>query len=1062
MVADEASGPRLVVTSPADLAGTVLPLSEPELLIGHSDSADLMLDDRFVSRRHALVTIGAPGQVTIRDLNSTGGTFVNGERLAGPRVLRDGDLVQFADLVARFEPGRPPPQADADTQLIPVPPAPIVGPTPVPPSPVPPSPVRPEPLPPSPVRPEPVPSPVPPVPSPVPPVPVPPEPGPEPPVPVGGAAIYAVTGTVASPALPGAAGLTVRLVDQNVGGGLVLATTQTGSDGSYAFAQVPITDDYLVRHHKTAPDFQVQVYSGGDFLASSVVSYSAPATVTLNVVLPAGAAGLPSEYETLAANLATVYPGSLGSLQEGNGRSDITYLANKTGWDARAVALAALADQFSQLTAVGAGPAQDPDQTAAWMTPAVTIAPEFYYALLRAGLPGNPDGLFQASPATVEAIWQQAMTSNVIPPSLAKGLPETVASFQAISAAHSLGAMPPVGVSTLQEMLAPTLPEQAQQQQFASLYAQYQGNWDSFWPAVEQALGAGPASQLQLMGQLFYLTVNNQPLVAALTAAQAGNPLTSALDLASRGYYDPAAWAPLIGTSIPAGIPGADAGEQAANYAQLLAAQVRVAYPTAVLADQVSRGIMPIAATAEVADGVAGFLAASQGQFEIGVEPVEGFLARTGFDAPAPEVITQVKRLQRVYQLTPDDASMAVLLHHNLDSAFAVTRYDTAGFVRAFSGQLGGADTATAIHLRAKQVFAAVLGVAIGYLGGRVTPALGAGRTPVQYGFPPQPAAPSYPAYPVSAYPTLEDLFGSLDYCNCSDCGSILSPAAYLVDLLNYVDQPAPTPQFANPQDVLLQRRPDLQYLPLSCANTNTALPYIDIVNETLEYFVANGLSLAGYQGHDTGDTITSAELHRQPAVRQRRRLRDRGGQLLPAAAAVQQAAHAAAAPARQPGRGAARGDDGAALRRPAGEQRHPDQLRLARHPDRAAHHLARGVPAVHRPRARARGPLRAAGRHGSGHLADHEPAGLLAAPRCLLRRPVLDSADPVHQPERLRSSRGWSCWARRSARCRRCTTTWARPPRSRPTSSARCRPGSTPRSTAASAPPTTRRSSPG
>ena len=113
--------------------------------------------------------------------------------------------------------------------------------------------------------------------------------------------------------------------------------------------------------------------------------------------------------------------------------------------------------------------------------------------------------------------------------------------------------------------------------------------------------------------------------------------------------------------------------------------------------------------------------------------------------------------------------------------------------------------------------------------------------------------------------PTLEDLFGSLDYCSCSDCGSILSPAAYLVDLLNYIDQPAPATGFSNPQDVLLGRRPDLQYLPLTCANTNTALPYIDIVNETLEYFVANGLTLDGYQGHDTGDTITSAELLASP-----------------------------------------------------------------------------------------------------------------------------------------------------------------------------------------------------
>jgi pSer/pThr/pTyr-binding forkhead associated (FHA) protein len=57
MATDDLRVPRLVVTEPADRAGTVLPLSAPELVIGHSDTADLVLDDRYVSRRHALVSV---------------------------------------------------------------------------------------------------------------------------------------------------------------------------------------------------------------------------------------------------------------------------------------------------------------------------------------------------------------------------------------------------------------------------------------------------------------------------------------------------------------------------------------------------------------------------------------------------------------------------------------------------------------------------------------------------------------------------------------------------------------------------------------------------------------------------------------------------------------------------------------------------------------------------------------------------------------------------------------------------------------------------------------------
>jgi hypothetical protein len=64
---------------------------------------------------------------------------------------------------------------------------------------------------------------------------------------------------------------------------------------------------------------------------------------------------------------------------------------------------------------------------------------------------------------------------------------------------------------------------------------------------------------------------------------------------------------------------------------------------------------------------------------------------------------------------------------------------------------------------------------------------------------------------------------------------------------------------------VLLERRPDLQHLPLTCENTNTPLPYIDLVNETLEYFITNNLSLANYAGHNTDDSAGDAELRANP-----------------------------------------------------------------------------------------------------------------------------------------------------------------------------------------------------
>ena len=95
--------PRLVITAPTKLAGTEFALTSAETVIGHSDAADLILKDKYVSHRHALITVDENGQVTVHDLNSTGGTFVNDEQIDAPRALQPGDIVRFADVEARFE-----------------------------------------------------------------------------------------------------------------------------------------------------------------------------------------------------------------------------------------------------------------------------------------------------------------------------------------------------------------------------------------------------------------------------------------------------------------------------------------------------------------------------------------------------------------------------------------------------------------------------------------------------------------------------------------------------------------------------------------------------------------------------------------------------------------------------------------------------------------------------------------------------------------------------------------------------------------------------------------------
>ena len=99
------------------------------------------------------------------------------------------------------------------------------------------------------------------------------------------------------------------------------------------------------------------------------------------------------------------------------------------------------------------------------------------------------------------------------------------------------------------------------------------------------------------------------------------------------------------------------------------------------------------------------------------------------------------------------------------------------------------------------------------------------------------PAAEEY----LKRLPGFEQMFGSLSFCDCEECKSILGPTAYFVDLMKYIDENL-RPQFAgyprHPLD-LKTRRADLWDLELTCDNTNDRVPTLDLINEILERYVA-------------------------------------------------------------------------------------------------------------------------------------------------------------------------------------------------------------------------------
>jgi hypothetical protein len=83
--------------------GAAFTLEGDQLTIGRDSANEIVINDAEVSRRHARLTFQG-GKYVLEDMGSTNGTFVNGQRLSGPRVLKAGEVISFGEqIVLVFE-----------------------------------------------------------------------------------------------------------------------------------------------------------------------------------------------------------------------------------------------------------------------------------------------------------------------------------------------------------------------------------------------------------------------------------------------------------------------------------------------------------------------------------------------------------------------------------------------------------------------------------------------------------------------------------------------------------------------------------------------------------------------------------------------------------------------------------------------------------------------------------------------------------------------------------------------------------------------------------------------
>lgn len=602
-----------------------------------------------------------------------------------------------------------------------------------------------------------------------------------------------------------------RLVQRTVTGEKPIAKTTVRDNGRY---------DIKIEPSDRSRDFIVRVWRKKKLLGESDPCVEMGQQVEIDVVVGDEPYRGPAEYDRL---LQMLEPHLDGADLADVDRDGIEFLECKTGIAAGAIGRAVRAAQLAKGS---------------------SFHPAILYGMFRVGLPGDTRRLLRQEPRLIRQAAERAIDQHLISQTRRPELAKLESSFVDLAANAYVNPELAPDNGRAHRLLNLVGLKEAQQRDIIARRLTHKGSIDAYWQLLREAddIGAETVAHIKLANQLDQISGHHAPLTESLFAITQKDKL-GAQTLARWSQNE---WMEqLAKTGVPQSTPGRTVKIKQQTYSEGIMRLLETAYPTTALGARLAETALPQGRKI-------GAFTAENPDFEFRHQRVDSYLKENNVTVD-DETMQALKSVERLAKITPDShkaSYVAPLLNDNLDSAHRIQQIGQGEFLRRYSSVMGQAE-ANSIYQAA--TFSAGLAQQL-FMG---------------YGPPAQSVTLSMVADPAAQMqaelPEWTQLFGSLDTCSCEHCESVYSPAAYLVDILEFLND-------RGALAALEAKRPDIGETKLNCENANTLLPYIDLVNEILEQaVVANGsLDPTAVFPHQTtlaADTLRVQPEHLQQAA---------------------------------------------------------------------------------------------------------------------------------------------------------------------------------------------------